>query len=152
MVCTYTNVAVDNLVEGLYASGVKPLRVGYGGKVKSSLSQHTLEYKLEHHALRPEFTRLTEEGEKLRKKQGLLQKKIRELSKKIDSGSDGGAAVTRARRSLDRSEQEGIMMERQENVLRSKLYAIRQEMLRDIVAQADVVRPPTVIRSTHLDA
>lgn len=139
LVCTYTNVAVDNLVEGLAASGVKPLRVGSGGKVKKSLYPHTLESKLENHPLRLEFERLTQEGEKLKKKQGQLYKKIKELNKKVDSGDESNAAVTKARQKLVKSETEGIVLERQEGLLRSKLYAIRQEMLHDIVAQADVV-------------
>lgn len=143
MVCTYTNVAVDNLVEGLAASGVKPLRVGYGGKVKKSLYPHTLESKLENHALRPEFELLIQEGEQLRKKFGALRKKIQELREKADSGDEGGAAAARARAMLERAESEaeseGILLERQQNILRSKLYALRQEMLHDIVAQADVV-------------
>lgn len=139
MVCTYTNVAVDNLVEGLAASGVKPLRVGYGGKVKKSLYPHTLESKLENHALRPEFERLTQEGEQLRKKYGALRKKIKELREEADSEDEDGAAAARARAMIERAESEGILLERQQNILRSKLYALRQEMLHDIVAQADVV-------------
>ena len=46
LICTYTNVAVDNLVEGLAASGLKPLRIGFEGKVEEKLEQWTIEVVL----------------------------------------------------------------------------------------------------------
>jgi hypothetical protein len=43
LICTFTNVAVDNLVEGLAASGLKPLRIGCEGKVEENLEQWTID-------------------------------------------------------------------------------------------------------------
>jgi len=65
LVSTYTNVAVDNLVEGFAAVGVKPLRIAFGGKVKPSLLEHTLDYKFDRHPLKPEVDRLANQEQTL---------------------------------------------------------------------------------------
>ena len=64
--CTYTNVAVDNLVEGLAKVGLKPLRVGSDGKVRASLEQYTLEYQSEMHPLKPEHDKVVEQFKEVR--------------------------------------------------------------------------------------
>ncbi|KAH0825645.1 hypothetical protein J3R83DRAFT_12675, partial [Lanmaoa asiatica] len=38
LVCAYTNAAVDNLVEGFAEARLKPLRIGFRGKIKDSLT------------------------------------------------------------------------------------------------------------------
>lgn len=129
LVCTYTNVAVDNLVEGLAATGVKPLRVAFGSKVKPSLFEHTLECKLEQHILKPKVDKLEEQEQKIQKEIASLDKKIRELD-------TSGRHQTR----LDRMRSDMIVRERQYNVVRSKKYHFKQQMLRDILSDADVVR------------
>src|SRR5882757_9380800 len=64
MVCTYTNVAVDNLVEGFVAAGLDPVRVGYG-QIKPTLREHSLEFKIERHPLYPKYEIVSENLEKL---------------------------------------------------------------------------------------
>lgn len=60
MVCTYTNVAVDNLVDGLLAAGLKPLRCGSMESTRSSLEEHTLDYKFVRHRLKPAYDEVVE--------------------------------------------------------------------------------------------
>jgi hypothetical protein len=55
LVCTYTNVAVDHLVEGLSLVGLNPLRVGFAGKVKPSLAPYTLDAQIEVHPLKKDI-------------------------------------------------------------------------------------------------
>ncbi|KAH7911786.1 P-loop containing nucleoside triphosphate hydrolase protein [Hygrophoropsis aurantiaca] len=124
LVCTYTNVAVDNLVEGFASSGIKPLRVGYGGKIKSSLYKHTLDYKLEQHPLKPRVDSLISDQERLEKRRSDLAEKIQNESK--------------APR-LERMRTAFVSVERQAQVIKSKLYALHQEMLREITSEADVI-------------
>ena len=64
MVCTYTNIAVDNLVEGLLAAGLKPLRSGTLENTRPSLIEHTLEYQFGRHRLKPEHDELVEQLKK----------------------------------------------------------------------------------------
>jgi len=127
LVCTYTNVAVDNLVEGFVAAGVKPLRVGYGGKIKSTLYEHTLDAKLEAHPLKPKADQALKEQESIEKKRG-------ELYQRIVAAEKSGKAER-----LERMRSALAMLERQILALRAKLYAMHQEMLSDITAAADVV-------------
>jgi hypothetical protein len=128
LVCTYTNVAVDNLVEGFAATGVKALRVAFGGKVKPSLYEHTLDYKIDHHPLKPEIDKLAEQEQAYENNLKALQKKI------FDLDSSG-----RHQYRLDRMKSDMILKERQHNFVRSKKYQLRQKMLCDIFSAADVV-------------
>jgi len=130
LVCTYTNVAVDNLVEGLSDSGVRPLRVGYGNKVKHSLLEHTLDYKLDAHPLRPEVDQLAKKEEGLQRRANNLRKKLDELRK-----TDGDEARDR----LVKIQMTLTSLEKQQEALRSRIYAIRQKMLKAVVDDADVV-------------
>jgi hypothetical protein len=127
LVCTYTNVAVDNLVEGFVAAGVKPLRVGYGGKIKASLHEHTLDAKLEAHPLKAKADQVLKEQESTERKRG-------ELSQRIVAAEKSGKAER-----LERMRSALAMLERQILAQRAKLYAMHQEMLNDITAAADVV-------------
>ncbi|KAF9219331.1 P-loop containing nucleoside triphosphate hydrolase protein [Gyrodon lividus] len=130
LVCTYTNVAVDNLVEGFAANGVKPLRIGFRGKINDSLIKHTLDYKLDHHLLKPKV-------DKLLKEQKDVRKSLSELTKRIDLAQKAPAACSAER--LDRMRSALLMKERQSMALNAKLYALHQEMLRDVTSAADVI-------------
>lgn len=126
LVCTYTNVAVDNLVEGFAAAGVKPLRVGFGAKIKSCLHEYTLDAKLEAHPLRVKVEQLLKDQENVEKKLGALEDKI------VADEKSGGEKLGRMRTAF-------TVLERQLLALRAKLYALHQEMLNDITAAADVI-------------
>ncbi|KAG1736198.1 P-loop containing nucleoside triphosphate hydrolase protein [Suillus lakei] len=126
LVCTYTNVAVDNLVEGFAAAGVKPLRVGFGAKIKSSLYEYTLDAKLETHPLKPKVDQLLKDQESAERKLGALEHRIVVAEK---SGSEKLGSMRTA----------FTVLQRQVLALRAKLYALHQEMLNDITAAADVI-------------
>ncbi|KAF8216269.1 P-loop containing nucleoside triphosphate hydrolase protein [Mycena galopus ATCC 62051] len=138
LVCTYTNVAVDNLVEGLAASDVRPLRVGFGGKVKESLVEHTLDYKLEHHPLKPQMDTLVKEEEG-------IALRIRELSKKIDEARERLKTARTpnaqgvAQQIMTNMEADLALRQRMQNSLKARIYALQMEMLRDVIAKADVI-------------
>ncbi|KAG1852645.1 P-loop containing nucleoside triphosphate hydrolase protein [Suillus tomentosus] len=126
LVCTYTNVAVDNLVEGFAAAGVRPLRVGFGAKIKSSLHEYTLDAKLEAHPLKVKVEQLLKDQENVERKLGALADKI-------------VAAEKSSSEKLGRMRTAFTVLERQLLALRAKLYALHQEMLNDITAAADVI-------------
>ncbi|KAG2152811.1 P-loop containing nucleoside triphosphate hydrolase protein [Suillus clintonianus] len=126
LVCTYTNVAVDNLVEGFAAAGVKPLRVGFGAKIKSSLYEYTLDAKLEAHPLKPKVDQLLKDQENAEKKLGALEQRI------VEAEKSGSEKLSNMRTAL-------TVLERQVLALRAKLYALHQEMLNSITAAADVI-------------
>ncbi|KAJ7468512.1 P-loop containing nucleoside triphosphate hydrolase protein [Mycena latifolia] len=138
LVCTYTNVAVDNLVEGLAASGVKPLRVGFGGKVKQSLVEHTLEFKLEHHPLKPALDALAKQEKEVSQRIRELSQKVAELRKpKVRTTSAN--AQERARQIIANMEADLAVRQRMQSSLKARMYALEMEMLRDVVAKADVI-------------
>jgi len=134
LVCTYTNVAVDNLVEGFAAVGVKPLRIAFGGKVKPSLFEHTLDYKLDQHPLKPEVDQLANQEQTLDSGLMTLEKAIFTLEK-----------TRRHQSRLDNMKADIIFKERQRNFVRSKKYVLKQKMLREILAAADVVNLSPVV-------
>ena len=116
-------------------AGVRPLRVGYDGKVKSSLLEHTLDYKLEKHPLKNEVDELSKTEENLRKRASALRDKL------DDSSNEDIRLTKRAHVTL-------IGIEKQQGAVRSKLYAIRQRMLKDVIHGADVVRPPKYLHQS----
>lgn len=131
LVCAYTNAAVDNLVEGFAGARLKPLRIGFRGKIKDSLTEHTLDYKLDQHPLKSKVDRLLEE-------KSVTEKKRLDLTKRIEGVQR--TPTTRAAGRLDQMRSALLAQERQSMAIAAKLYAIHQEMLRDITADADVVR------------
>ena len=70
-------MAVDNLVEGLAAAGVKPLRVGFAGSVQGKLQSYSLDAKRQGHPLYPTLDAIDKELEKLEKEIIELEKKFR---------------------------------------------------------------------------
>lgn len=132
LVCAYTNAAVDNLVEGFAEARLKPLRIGFRGKIKDSLVAHTLDYKLDQHILQSKVDRLLKEKND-------AEKKLTDLTKRIEAVQR--APTTRAAGRLDQMRSALLAQERQSMAIAAKLYAIHQEMLRDTTADADVVGP-----------
>lgn len=66
LVCTYTNAAVDNLLENIAAAGLKPLRYGTESNGVSGLEEYMLEVQFDKHPLKPDYdAALKRETEKL---------------------------------------------------------------------------------------
>lgn len=122
-------MAVDNLVEGFAKAGVKALRVAFGGKVKPSLEEYTLGYKLDRHPLRPEADRLAEQEEK-------MQLDIVSLKKRISKLNASGQHPDR----LNNMKRDVVVREKRCNVVRARKYELKERMLREILSEADVVR------------
>jgi superfamily I DNA and/or RNA helicase len=142
-VCTFTNVAVDNLVEGL-ASSLNPLRVGYGDKVKPALVPHTLDAKLGQHELYGEVIKLESQHKSMLKDIAGLRKSLERTRIKLDAmhtedEADRKTISTRKRR--EKLQAEVTHRETMLEHVQRKLYAMKQQMLFDVVHQADVVSP-----------
>lgn len=128
MVCTYTNVAVDNLVEGLVAAGLDPVRIGYG-QIKSAMQEHSFKFKIERHPLYPKYKVASENLEK-------LEKDLKRTSARIfEHQEQGGPPDELSRLKSDR------------NLLYAKLsrsnsikQATHQQIQTEVLARADVVR------------
>ena len=60
-----SNVAVDNLLEGLLSLGVRTVRLGQPVKVRESLREATMDAQMEEHPLRRDLDHLLESNEKL---------------------------------------------------------------------------------------
>ncbi|KAJ7058102.1 P-loop containing nucleoside triphosphate hydrolase protein [Mycena amicta] len=138
LVCTYTNVAVDNLVEGLAAAGVRPLRVGFGGQVRESLEEHTLDYKLDHHPLKPSLDALGEKASELSSRVREIAEKIVQVEGKAREAATANARE-RAAQIVANMQVDLAAKERQQPMLKARMYAMRMQMLRDVIAQADVI-------------
>jgi len=137
LVCTYTNVAVDNLVEGFAKVGVKPLRVGYNGNVRESLLQHSLDYKLQQHPLHRPLTAFVEEQSTITPKTQKLLQDCQGLDEKIK-------ASVRPRKSsfqrVSNMKAAIVKLEERQVFLKRRIYAMQQDMLKDVIEAADVVR------------
>ncbi|KAL1743074.1 P-loop containing nucleoside triphosphate hydrolase protein [Schizophyllum fasciatum] len=134
MICTYTNVAVDNLVEGLVNAGLKPLRVGFGGKVQAELMEHTMDYKLSQHPARPAIDAAQEERQKLATQLTELKFSMQEDKLKTEH------SVSKSLKTRVQRKQTAIFAkQRALQALTSKIFRMEQQVLREILDAADVV-------------
>ena len=76
-------------MESLVAAGLMPLRVGFGTKMKTSLTEYSLEYCLAKHPLKPKIDKLVEEQKSLEKRRARLEKKIANMEKDRKVGTLG---------------------------------------------------------------
>jgi chaperonin cofactor prefoldin len=134
LVCTYTNVAVDNLLEGLADAGLKPLRVGYGGKVKKSLEVYTVEYQKSKHPLKPTVDSLEKDIAELQHSLKKLATSIVELDDALQSPRPPASLLNRQAT----MERRHSALEKRTKATQAKLFAVEDEMIRDILGRADV--------------
>jgi AAA domain len=125
LICTYTNMALDHVVEGLVGRGLKPLRVGLDSKVRPALKDYTLEAYLDRHPQRSQLERLVREEIKLREKARLLEKSIDEARNEPNKLASLRAIMAN--------------VDRQFWVVKARLFKLRQAMITDVLKQADVV-------------
>ena len=138
MVCTYTNVAVDNLVEGLVAAGLDPVRIGYG-QIKSTLQEHSLEFKIEQHPLYAEYRVVSKCLEDLEKDLRKICATILEHQKLRVSSPELSRLKSRR----------GVLYAKLSR-LNSQKQAMYQQMQVEVLTSADVVRSFTSYTSGEL--
>lgn len=82
--CAHTNVAVDNVLAGLRAQGLKALRYGTASRVPESLQDLTFEARLEKHPLYRYLEHLRKEREGIQSQlaDGNLSKQMAEAKQK----------------------------------------------------------------------
>ncbi|KAI0728353.1 P-loop containing nucleoside triphosphate hydrolase protein [Irpex lacteus] len=139
--CTFTNGAVDNVIEGLVAASLRPLRVGTSSKIKEDLSEYILEEQIENHHYRsPTLKKFRDQAMHTLAEIKKLNQLIRELKEKIDdAGGEGSAMYKRLRPRLENMEFEVAQLGRLESVQRGRAYKLYMEILEDVVKCADVV-------------
>ncbi|KAF5352943.1 hypothetical protein D9758_007897 [Tetrapyrgos nigripes] len=135
LVCTYTNVAVDNLVEGLANTELKPLRATSAGKIKPSLAQYTLEYQVDHHPLQVDYKALAERKERVMNDLKNLRERAENLMKKEREG----ALTSRETKMKEAMEVDVVKKERQLDVLKRRMYGLEQRMIQDCLDRSDVI-------------
>ena len=166
LLCTYTNVAVDNLVEGLVAPKaatssssntprngprpLRPLRVGSPGKVRATLGPHTLEAQMAAHPRAKEFESVEQRVTDIIKRRKELYKRLEETRPKVAASErehgHGHAGVKKGIAArLEAMEMDLLVLGKREAYLKKKLFAIRNAIMGDVVRSADVVRGTGII-------
>ncbi|KAL0070622.1 hypothetical protein AAF712_002463 [Marasmius tenuissimus] len=135
LVCTYTNVAVDNLVEGLASAGLKPLRASSAGKVRPGLEEHTMEFKMEKHALYPEMKKLSERKRVQEKELDEVKEKLAELRVKEFARN----LTEKDAKRMKRIQEDVVKKERVFGAIQKRLFGIEQRVRREVLEEADVV-------------
>lgn len=110
-------------MEGFAGRGVKPLRVSFSGKARTSIIEHTLDHKIEIHELKPEL-------DKLEKKLDDLTVDISDIKKQLHTATE---------QKFQRLSKRLIAMQKQETATFAKVYGMKQKMIREIVDAADVI-------------
>ncbi|KAI0799882.1 P-loop containing nucleoside triphosphate hydrolase protein [Irpex lacteus] len=119
--CTFTNGAVDNVIEGLVAASLRPLRVGTSSKIKEDLSEYILEEQIENHHYRsPTLKKFRDQAMHTLAEIKKLNQLIRELKEKIDDAGGEGIGEAGERATWE-------------------AYKLYMEILEDVVKCADVV-------------
>ncbi|KAJ3773289.1 P-loop containing nucleoside triphosphate hydrolase protein [Lentinula raphanica] len=135
LVCTYTNVAVDNLVEGLAKAGLKPLRAASAGKTRDSLAQWTLEHQLQSHPRYAEWQDLEQRAKKIKETLHDLNIKVKNLQRKPVK-EDLSSKETQT---LKNMQQDIARRTRSLAVIMKRSYGLEQVMVKDILDNADVI-------------
>ena len=165
LLCTYTNVAVDNLVEGLVAPSathtslpssrariaprpLRALRVGSPGKVRPSLRPHTLEVQMAAHPDAKELENVADRVANIFRRRKDLGKRIEEMKQKAAAlayeheHEDEHVASTKKwiAAHLKGMEMDFRILWSKEMKLRARLFDMRSAIMNDVVRSADVVR------------
>jgi hypothetical protein len=131
-VCTYTNVAVDNLVEGFVKAGLKPLRIAFSGKVKPEIEEYTYQQAMARHFLKPRLDELTAQCEQAAGNLRLIDEQIREKAL-TDTGS------AQSQKALERLRIRRTSAERRVHGLQAERYRTEQVILQEMLQEAQVV-------------
>ncbi|KAH6904509.1 P-loop containing nucleoside triphosphate hydrolase protein [Coprinopsis sp. MPI-PUGE-AT-0042] len=134
LVCTYTNVAVDNLVEGFVSMNLKPIRVGYPASVRPSLQPYTLQVKMMEHDLYPKCAELRTESDKLVAETTRLGTQIEELERDLR-----GKKNPRKELRLANMRQANEIKKKRYKTLRLKIYQLELIIYTDLCKDADVI-------------
>lgn len=109
--CAHTNVAVDNLLDGLRSHGLKPVRFGTAARVPTHLQDYTFENRMEEH---PAFRAL----ERAKEEQKLLRDKMAD-----------GAMPAHVRKAH----------QLRVNQLNGQIFGLKKRLQFEVLADADVV-------------
>ncbi|KAF8335696.1 P-loop containing nucleoside triphosphate hydrolase protein [Cantharellus anzutake] len=113
LVCTYTNVAADHILEGLVECGLQPLRVGSATRVRPHLHPYTLDARIEGHRHKKAIDRYRDE--------------LNHLERKLQLA-------------YQRNDEDGLeSLKEKVNACRGKKYRLEQTMLQEIISNAEVV-------------
>ena len=137
LVCTYTNVAVDNLVEGFVAAGLDPVRIGYG-QTKSTFQKYSLESKTEKHPLYAKYKLASENSKGLDKELERTRADLQDQERGAPSGK-----LSRLRSYV------GILDAKRKR-FRSDEQALYQQIQTELLTNADVVCFPTSCKCKEL--
>ncbi|KAH7100425.1 P-loop containing nucleoside triphosphate hydrolase protein [Auriculariales sp. MPI-PUGE-AT-0066] len=127
MICTYTNVAVDNLVEGLARAGLRPLRFGSTkhSTLRPEYQKYTVRAKRNAHIIGPHLDKYIASSEKLSKELNRIMARIREGPM---------AGVERARllhiHKIKKNERKQIL---------NTIYKLERLFMQEVIDESDVV-------------
>ncbi|EJD05026.1 P-loop containing nucleoside triphosphate hydrolase protein [Fomitiporia mediterranea MF3/22] len=131
LVCTFTNVAIDNLLEGFANGGLKPLRVGNEGSAKPELQEYMFDEQFDGHPKKAaELDPLIKEYEE-------LDSRIRKLRKDIKALED-----EKPTNWIEKRENMKLDMDRKSYrsyILKARARLLRESIFYDICTKADVI-------------